>query len=155
MAKLSVHGQEIGRITTLTGIKAYFEDGKILKNIGFGWKLHAKVKQGISPFTAYENALNRQIANLKSKPALAEYKKALHALAGINKRWKLHQTITLMPEDCDGVWSECCDGYSDNVHADIDEIAELCQLYLAAIEEGKAQKVKSDDEMLKAYGLAV
>jgi hypothetical protein len=41
------------------------------------------------------------------------------------------------------------------VHADIDEIAELCQLYLAAIEEGKAQKVKSDDEMLKAYGLAV
>ena len=60
-----------------------------------------------------------------------------------------------MPEDYDGVWSECCDGYSDNVHADIDEIAELCQLYLAAIEEGKAQKVKSDDEMLKAYGLAV
>ena len=155
MAKLSVHGQEIGRITTLTGIKAYFEDGKILKNIGFGWKLHAKVKEGISPFTAYENALNRQIENLKSKPALAEYKKALHALAGINKRWKLHQTITLMPDDCDGVWSESCDGYSDNVHADLDEIAKLCQLYLAALEEGKAQKVKSDDEMLKAYGLAV
>jgi hypothetical protein len=27
------------------------------------------------------------------------------------------------------VWSECCDGYSDNIHADVDEIAKLCRLY--------------------------
>jgi len=106
MAKLSVHGQEIGRITALTSVKAYFSDGKILKNIGFGWKLHAKVKEGIDPNYAYEKAVTRQNDFFKSKPALKEYKKALHSLAGVNKRWKLHQTITLMYDDADGVWAE-------------------------------------------------
>ena len=137
MAKLSVHGQEIGRITALTSVKAYFSDGKILKNIGFGWKLHAIVKQGIDPKYAYEKAVNRQIENLNNKPALVEYKNALHAAAGMNKRWKLHQTITLMYDDADGVWSECCNGYSENVHADINEISTLCALYIEALSESK------------------
>jgi hypothetical protein len=137
MAKLSVHGQEIGRITALTSVKAYFSDGKILKNIGFGWKLHAKVKQGIDPVFAYEKAVIRQNDFFKEKPALKEYKKALHTLAGMNKRWKLHQTITLMYDDADGVWAECCNGYSENVHADIDEISELCNLYVTALNEMK------------------
>ncbi len=137
MAKLSVHGQEIGRITALTSVKAYFSDGKILKNIGFGWKLHAKVKEGIDPIHAYEKAITRQNEFFKSKPALKEYKKALHSLAGMNKRWKLHQTITLMYDDADGVWAECCNGYSENVHAGIDEISELCNLYAVALNEMK------------------
>jgi hypothetical protein len=137
MAKLSVHGQEIGRITALTSVKAYFSDGKILKNIGFGWKLHATVKQGIDPVFAYEKAVIRQNDFFKEKPALKEYKKALHTLAGMNKRWKLHQTITLMYDDADGVWAECCNGYSENVHADIDEISELCNLYSTALNEMK------------------
>lgn len=59
-----------------------------------------------------------------------EYKKMLHSLTSMTNRWKLAYTISSMPEDCDGVWSECCDGYQDNVHADFNEIAELCQLYL-------------------------
>jgi hypothetical protein len=137
MAKLSVHGQEIGRITALTSVKAYFSDGKILKNIGFGWKLHAKVKEGIDPVFAYEKAVIRQNDFFKEKPALKEYKKALHTLAGMNKRWKLHQTITLMYDDADGVWAECCNGYSENVHAGIDEISELCNLYAVALNEMK------------------
>jgi hypothetical protein len=137
MAKLSVHGQEIGRITALTSVKAYFSDGKILKNIGFGWKLHATVKQGIDPNYAYEKAVTRQNDFFEGKPALKEYKKALHSLAGVNKRWKLHQTITLMYDDADGVWAECCNGYSENVHAGIDEISELCNLYAEALNEMK------------------
>jgi len=137
MAKLSVHGQEIGRITALTSVKAYFSDGKILKNIGFGWKLHAKVKDGIDPNYAYAKAVTRQNDFFEGKPALKEYKKALHTLAGMNKRWKLHQTITLMYDDADGVWAECCNGYSENVHADIDEISELCNLYSTALNEMK------------------
>lgn len=144
MAKLSVHGQEIGRITALTSVKAYFSDGKILKNIGFGWKLHAKVKEGIDPNYAYEKAVTRQIEIFKNKPALKEYKKALHSLAGVNKRWKLHQTITLMYDDCDGVWSECCDGYSENVHADINEISELCALYVEALNESKELNAETE-----------
>lgn len=144
MAKLSVHGQEIGRITALTSVKAYFSDGKILKNIGFGWKLHAKVKEGIDPNVAYQKAVTRQNENLENKPALKAYKKALHSLAGINKRWKLHSAITLMPDDADGVWSECCDGYSDNVHADIDEISELCALYIEALNESKELNAETE-----------
>jgi len=138
MAKLSVHGQEIGRITALTSVKAYFSDGKILKNIGFGWKLHAKVKDGIDPNYAYAKAVTRQNDFFEGKPALKEYKKALHTLAGMNKRWKLHQTITLMYDDADGVWAECCNGYSENVHADIAEISELCALYAEALNESNA-----------------
>ena len=144
MAKLSVHGQEIGRITALTSVKAYFSDGKILKNIGFGWKLHATVKQGIDPKYAYEKAVNRQIENLNNKPALVEYKNALHAMAGMNKRWKLHQTITLMHDDADGVWSECCNGYSENVHADINEISTLCALYAEALNESKELNAETE-----------
>ena len=53
----------------------------------------------------------------------------LHSLAGVGKAWKLHACVQLMHNDVDGVWSECCDGYSDNVHADVDEIAKLCRLY--------------------------
>lgn len=144
MAKLSVHGQEIGRITALTSVKAYFSDGKILKNIGFGWKLHVTVKQGIDPNYAYEKAVNRQIENLNNKPALVEYKNALHATAGMNKRWKLHQTITLMYDDADGVWSECCNGYSENVHADINEISTLCALYAEALNESKELNAETE-----------
>jgi hypothetical protein len=32
----------------------------------------------------------------------------------------------MMPDDCDGVWSECCDGYGDNIRADVDDVAKLC-----------------------------
>ena len=46
-------------------------------------------------------------------------------------------TITLMYDDADGVWAECCNGYSENVHAGIDEISELCNLYAVALNEMK------------------
>ena len=29
----------------------------------------------------------------------------LHAMAGQCKRWKLHQAVSMMPDDADGVWS--------------------------------------------------
>lgn len=140
MAKLSSHGREIGRVVYTTSIKAYFEDGKVLKNAGFGWKVAGKVKPEFTPASAFENASRRQAELLEKRPALAAYRKELHALAGISKRWKLHAAIELMPEDADGVWSEVCDGYSDNVHADVNEIDALCRLYLAACAEMKANR---------------
>jgi hypothetical protein len=75
---------------------------------------------------------------MSRKPALQACRKALHDMAGLGKRWKLEQAIAMMPNDPDGVWSECCDGYSDNVHADIEEIIQLCQLYDAALSESKS-----------------
>ena len=41
--------------------------------------------------------------------------------------------VTMMPDDADGVWSEACDGYGDNVHADVDDVAKLCALYRTAL----------------------
>ena len=140
MAKLAAHGNEVGRVTYLTSIKAYFSDGKVLRNQGFGWKLAGKLKEGITPLQAFENAKLRQSEDLTNRPNFAAYRRELHSMAGIGKRWKLHQAVSMMPDDADGVWSTCCDGYGDNVHADIDEVSELCKLYLAAQQESSDLK---------------
>lgn len=129
MAKCSAHGQIIGTVEYITHAKRYMSDGVILKHHGFGWKVAGKVKPGIAPEQAARNAATHLDEQLRAKPAAAAYRKALHDLAGLGKRWKLHAAVRMMPDDCDGVWSECCDGYGDNVHADIDEVAELCRAY--------------------------
>lgn len=140
MAKLSAHGNEVGRIEFTTSAKAYMSDGRILKNSGFGWKLHAKCKDGVTPQQAFENQKCKTSEFLAQRPAYAAYKACLHSLAGLSKRWKLHAAVQMMPEDADGVWSEACDGYGDNVSADISEVSELCSLYLLAIRESDALK---------------
>ena len=140
MAKLSAHGVEIGRIEFTTSVKAYMEDGKILKNGGFGWKLSAKCKDGVSPEQAFRNAQAKQIEFLSVRPCLKAYREALADLAGLSKRWKLHSAIQLLGDDYDGVWSEACDGYGDNVSASCDEVAHVCRLYAAAMLEQASLK---------------
>jgi len=138
MAKLSAHGQEIGRVYFTTSAKAYFTDGTILKNSGFGWKLAGKVKSSMTPQDAFAAQKQKQDEYLAQRPALAKYRKALFDIAGLGKAWKLHTAIELMHDDFDGVWSECCDGYGDNVSADVDDIARVCDLYVDAANEQKA-----------------
>jgi hypothetical protein len=140
MAKCKAHGYEIGAVEFLTTAKRYMSDGVILKNAGFGWKRHSACKPNVNPETAYKAACERAAAFLSIRPDFAAYKKALHDLAGLGKRWKLHTAVTMMPGDADGVWSEACDGYGDNVHADPSEISELCDLYAAAVREAEALK---------------
>ena len=135
MAKLSAHGTAIGTIYLTTSAKRYMSDGVILKNIGFGWKLYGKVKSHVTPLQAFENQKRKQAEHYETRPHHAAYLKMLHDMAGMDKRWKLHAAVDLMPEDCDGVWSEACDGYGDNIHADVDEVGELCRLYLRAVAE--------------------
>ena len=140
MAKLSAHGLEIGRINYVSKSVAYFEDGVVLVNYGDGWKKRGKLKDGVIPAQAFEEKQIKHNEFLAGRPALAQYRRELHALAGLSKRGKLHMAVSLMPNDCDGVWSEVCDGYSDNVHADVDEVGKLCTLYLAAMRETKSMK---------------
>jgi hypothetical protein len=135
MAKLRAHGQEIGTLFGLTNAKRYMSDGHVLKNIGFGWKLSAKVKPGVSPQLAFETAKAKLETRLTQRPALAAYRHELHSMCGLSKRWKLHTAVSTMPDDCDGVWSEACDGYGDNISADVDEVGNLCRLYKSAIAE--------------------
>jgi len=137
MAKVSVHGSIIGTVYFTTSAKRYMSDGVILKDHGFGWKLVGKVKPEFTPQSAYAAAVERQRKVLSERPAVAEYRKVLHELAGVSKRWKLHAAVTLMPDDPDGVWSEACDGYGDNVSADVDEVAKLCRAYRVALMENK------------------
>jgi len=132
MAKVSAHGAIIGTVEYISSAKRYMSDGVILKNVGFGWKLAGKVKPGIEPRAAYAAASQRLADRLANDPAVAEYRRLLHDMAGLNKRWTLHAAVGMMPDDADGVWSECCDGYGDNVHADIDDVAALCAAYRAA-----------------------
>ena len=140
MAKCKAHGAEIGTIYKLTSARRYMTDGVVLKNGGFGWKLAGKVKAGIESFDAYQRAAARYDHNLAENPEFAAYRKELHAMAGLGKRWKLHMAVEAMPDDCDGVWSEACDGYGDNVCADIDEVSNLCRLYLAAVSAKRAAR---------------
>lgn len=132
MAKLSAHGDMVGTLEFLTTAKRYMSDGNILRNVGFGWKLYAQVKPGIAPADAFGRARQRLEAKLVEFPAMAAYRRELHGLAGLCKRWKLHAAVQMMPDDPDGVWSEACDGYGDNVCADIDEVVQLCTAWKAA-----------------------
>ena len=138
MAKLNAHGKEIGRVVYTTYTIAYFEDGKVLKNHGDGWKLAGKLKVGLTPDQAYQDAVIRLKDWERSHPAGYAYKKALHELAAQSKRFHLHVSIQMMPDDPDGVWSHSCDGYGDHVDASVDEIVELCRLYKDAVNESKS-----------------
>ena len=140
MAKLSAHGIEIGRIRYVTFVVAYFADGTILRDSGLGWKTYRRVKPGIDPRQVFERKRLAYADRLAQNPHLAAYRKALHDLAGNNKAWKLHACVELMPDDPDGVWSDACDGFGDNVRADISEIVELCDLYHLAMREMEESK---------------
>jgi hypothetical protein len=136
MAKLSAHGIEVGRVSYTTYTKAYTSDKTVLKNHGDGWKLAGKVKPEFSVEYAFNQATERLKKWEREHPFGLAYKKELHNLASQSKRLRLHTVIQLMYDDCDGVWSECCDGY-DSIHADLDEINELCKLYALALSENR------------------
>jgi hypothetical protein len=152
MAKIRAHGSIIGTVEYMTYAKRYMSDGVVLKNSGFGWKWLAKVKPGITPQHAYQTAERALTDMIAVNPAAGEYRKALHALAGISKRWRLHLAVQKMPDDPDGVWSEACDGYGDNVHADVDDLVALCAAYrlmMASRVPAPAQLVvKQSDESM-------
>jgi hypothetical protein len=142
MAKLSVHGEEIGRLHYSTFSEAYFIDGKVLRNDGSGWKLRGKMKEGFDIREHFAKNQKKQNDFLAKFPATAKYRKMLRDLGG-SKRWKLHTAIEIMPDDPDGVWSETCDGYGDNCSASIEEVCKLCELYQLAISERQEAKAQA------------
>ena len=140
MAKVSAHGATLATIEKAAYSIRYMSDGIVLKNYGQGWKIHGKCKDGLSPVEVAKTAIERQRADIEKRPAFAAYRNELFSLASMATRARLHMTVQLMPDDCDGVWSECCDGYGDNVHADVDEVGHLCNLYKLAVTEKSSQK---------------
>jgi hypothetical protein len=133
MAKLSAHGTIIGTVDYTTKSLRYMSDGAILINFGQGWKIRSKIKRDSTPLQALAAARARQERFFADYPAVHRYRKMLQAMTGMKNRWKLHAAVTHMPDDPDGVWSEACDDYCNNVHADVSEVAELCLAYKAAL----------------------
>jgi hypothetical protein len=133
MAKLSAHGYEIGTIEYLTFSIRFMSDGNILRNNGGGWKLYKKMKEGFNVTESYNKRKLQHEERLQQYPLTAMFEKALHRACGVSKRGILFTAIEMMPDDPDGIWSEVCDSYGDNVHASIEEIVELCRLYKLAM----------------------
>lgn len=148
MAKIKAHGYEIGTLEYTDYNKRYMSDGVVLINRGSGWKIHGKVKEGHNIRDVYEKALAKQIQAKVQFPCSFEYRKQLHDLAPISKRWVLHSAVKANPQDPDGVWSDVCDGVW-NVHADIDEIVMLCRFYLLAVKELKQAEEQNKVENTK------
>ncbi len=153
MAKLSVHGSELLRLEYTNHRIAFMSDGKILRNDGDGWKLYRKVKPGVDPADHANKVKSSRAATDAACPAWAEYRNKLCSWVPISQRWKVATAIDSMPQDPDGVWSECCDGYGDNIHLDIDEVSELCNLYNAGKPELDAylkQRRESNQTLIRA-----
>lgn len=142
MATLSKHGKEVGRISYLTKIRAYMEDGSVLVHDGTGWGLLGRVLDGVTPLEAFSKAQQRHEDLLEQRYFLSEYRKALHKLAPQSKRYLLHTAVALMPGDPDGVWSELAESYDprQRIEADLDDLVELCGLYESARVEASRAK---------------
>lgn len=140
MAKLRAHGGEIGRIDRLTESFAFMSDGQVLRNRGHGWLLYRKVKAGIDPRDFYISAKSAMEQFYTERPAFAAYRDKLHALAGIGKRWRLHQSVSRSPDDPAAVFADACGSCVYTVHATIEQIADLCAAYRAAIAEKRSAK---------------
>jgi hypothetical protein len=68
MARIFVHGLEIGRIKTLKFEKIFFANGKILINRGNGWKVWGKVKKGFSMVDLYNRSKASQKEWFNARP---------------------------------------------------------------------------------------
>jgi hypothetical protein len=140
VAKLSAHGKELFREVGLTSSKAWMEDGTTLKNYGQGWKIFGKVKAGVSPQQAADNARERAATLSQRRPAFAAYKKLLHELVCVPDRFTVVAALEVMASDPDGVWSTLDDEHSTRGSYSIDDVVELCNAYEAAFEEQKQQR---------------
>jgi len=132
MARLCKHGQEIGRVETVGKTFAYFANGDVLANSDGSWRIHGKVKPESTPTQAYENHKAKIVRICREKPAYAEYRHAVMQAAPVSTRWKLLAAMEVLGDDIDGIWSETCDGYRDNLHLSVEEVAEVVRLRKAA-----------------------
>lgn len=125
MAKLSTHGAEIDRREYPGCRTAVMSDGWILRDYGYGWQRHGKVKPGQDPaayaaecrqcYEARPTSFHQYVDLL-----IAEFPKLLN-------RIRAHTIISLMPQDPDGVWAELGDFGQER---DYETVRRLCDLYL-------------------------
>ena len=138
MAKLSAHGQH-KQVTFLKFKKAYCSDGTILKNYGYGWKLFAKLKNGITWEDAASRAIAYQERMKRERPLFAAYKAlALKLCPSLEKRQYLITGLELLSNDPDGLYTELSENYATQNYFDFDDINSMCRAFDACQREHKA-----------------
>jgi hypothetical protein len=142
MAKLSARNQiELGRIDYIFETLAFFDNGNVLKNTGFGWKKAGKVKQGLTPLEAYNKGVEMVKDFEKNHPFFANYKKLLIKY-GHSKRFLLHTMIKDEGADSDALYTESQDSLFSHARFNLSqgEAQELCQAYNLYMIENKQHK---------------
>ena len=126
MATLQAHGTELFRWSGICFEKAYMSDGTLLKNRGYGWKVHGKVKAGLDPVTVAESAKNRQAAMRLERPALENLRRVMVEVGGgLKNRVMIDMAFDCMPDDPDGVWAELDDNWETRGKYTFEDIMEI------------------------------
>jgi hypothetical protein len=128
MATLSKHGKEIGRIEFIKKTLVYFENGDILEDTGFGWKMYGKLRDGVDPCDQIQRIRDIHKNKLSTIPGLSRYHELLCDVP-LSKRWMLIDCIHANPQDPDGVWSDAND--VAGIVVSVEDVIEMCKLYLA------------------------
>lgn len=130
MAKLKAHGTELDRREYPRYRVAVMSDGNIMRDCGAGWKLWKRVQAGID---VQVYAINTR-AKYDARPAIFhEYVKTLQDAVSLAFRSELHELVSLLPSDPDGVWSEFNDHHMySGADIDLDDCVKLCRIYQAA-----------------------
>lgn len=148
MAKLSANGKVVGQIDHLIYSDRYMSNGAVLRSrAGGGWKHHRKIDDGAAPEDEFRVRAEKATAFREKRPAYTAYKAKLHELAPLSQRALLHDAVTMMPDDYDGVWSQMCDKRGpNNIDADVDDIAKLCESYKLYKTEYEAERAQRKAE---------
>jgi hypothetical protein len=133
MAKLSAHGRELARFEYATSRVAYFEDGKILRNCGDGWKRWKKVKAGLDVAAVVETRKAGHAQFLHDCPNWAHFIKLMKACGSLEKRGLLLCLIEMMPDDPDGIWVGAVDDL--DLGLTLEDIVDLCDSYKTGTQE--------------------
>lgn len=136
MAKLSAHGNEIGRIEYVSKTVAYFQDGKILKNDGFGWKTYGTVKIGFTAQDAFNRSKENQTRFYAENLCFKRYRDLMTDIP-LSIRWKVLSAFEMMGDDIDGVWSTLDDSYETRSRFSLEDLQEIEVARAAAALEKK------------------
>lgn len=141
MAKLKVHGAEIGRLEFITSKVAYFADRTILEDKGSGWKVWGKVKPDRDTHAAFAKRQAKFDALVAACPMWARYRKLMLEY-GLEKRLLILTALDMLGDDLDGAWAELNDY---GVQVSLEDIQEIASIRALAIPEVKAynEKIKT------------
>lgn len=105
MATLSKNGTEIARFDLLKKSYSVRSNGKILKNIGYGWN-QCRLKSGVTASDFMRKRRDMEDRLKLERPALLQYRAAVLAEFPLAKRHRFFAIIGMISDDVEVIWSE-------------------------------------------------